>query len=195
MPTIIPQTIAELHLIHAFRGNAVPFNQCIKCSTDEIMFVADRDSEHYSDFVTQDTDESRFGKALTILNKNKQEVVLVQIDNKLISSSSAQPRCDCAIVDNIEFRFVEFKTNALANTDKAYSQTYETAMSQLSATINMFETKTKQVGISLRDKRKLSAHICTSVRFPRVQTSELGYAVKFGLTEHVPLYFDNKIEI
>ena len=195
MPAVLPQSIADLHLMQAFKGYAVPISQCIKSSTNEMIFVADKEQERYSDFVTSLSIEYLLGKVMTIHNKQQKEIVLVQIDNKLISSSSSQPRCDCAIEDDEAFRFVEFKTNALGNTDNAYSQTYETAMRQLSASIQLFTDKTKQIGFPLKDRRKLSAHICTSVRFPRIQTSEIGYAVKFGLLEHLPLYFDSKISI
>ena len=195
MPAVLPQSIADLHLMQAFKGYAVPISQCIKSSTDEMIYVADKEQEHYSDFVTSHSIEYLLGKVMTIHNKQQKEIVLVQIDNKLISSSSSQPRCDCAIADEESFRFVEFKMNALGNTDNAYSQTYETAMRQLSASIQLFADKTKQIGIPLKDRRKLSAHICTSIRFPRIQTSEIGYAVKFGLLEHLPLFFDNEITL
>lgn len=195
MPTVLPQSIADLHLMQAFKGYAVPISQCAKSSTDEIIFVADKEQEHYSDFVTSHSIEYLLGKVMTIHNEQQKEIILIQIDNKLISSSSSQPRCDCAIADDKVFRFVEFKTNALGNTDNAYSQTYETAMRQLSASIQLFADKTRQIGIPLKDRRKLSAHICTSIRFPRIQTSEIGYAVKFGLLEHLPLYFENEITL
>lgn len=195
MPTVLPQSIADLHLMQAFKGYAVPISQCIKSSTDEMIFVADKEQERYSDFVTSHSIEYLLGKVMTIHNEQQKEIILIQIDNKLISNSSSQPRCDCAIADKETFHFVEFKTNALGNTDNAYSQTYETAMRQLSASIQLFVDKTKQIGFPLKDRRKLSAHICTSVRFPRIQTSEIGYAVKFGLLEHLPLYFDNEITL
>ena len=195
MPAVLPQPIADLHLMQAFQGYAMPINQCIKSASDKIILVADKEQEHYSDFVTPNSIEYLLGKVLTIHNEQLKEVVLIQIDNKLISSSSSQPRCDCAIADKEIFRFVEFKTNALGNTDSAYSQTYETAMKQLSKSIQLFADKTQQIGFPLKDRRKLSAHICTSLRFPRIQTSEIAYAVKFGLQEHLPLYFENEITI
>lgn len=195
MLAVLPQPIADLHLMQAFKGYIVPISQCVKSSTDEMIFVADLEQEHYSDFVTLHSKEYLLGKVMTIYNEHQKEIVLLQIDNKLISSSSSQPRCDCAIADKEAFRFVEFKTNALGNTENAYSQAYETAMSQLSASIQLFADKTKQIGFPLKDRRKLSAHICTSIRFPRIQTSEIGYAVKFGLLEHLPLYFDSKLLI
>jgi len=195
MPAVLPPPIADLHLMQAFKGYAVPISQCIKSSTDEIIFVADKEQEHYSDFVTSHSIEYLLGKVMAIHNEQLKEIVLIQIDNKLISSSSSQPRCDCAIADKEAFRFVEFKTNALGNTDNAYSQTYETAMRQLSASIRLFADNTKQIGFPLKERRKLFAHICTSIRFPRIQTSEIGYAVKFGLLEHLPLYFDSRIAL
>ena len=195
MPATLPQPIADLHLMQAFQGYVVPILQCVKSSTDEMIFVADKEQEHYSDFVTPQSKEYNLGKVLTIHNKQQKEIVLIQIDNKLISSSSSQPRCDCAIADENAFRFVEFKTNALGNTDNAYSQTYETSMRQLSTSIHLFADKTQQIGFPLKDRRQISAHICTSIRFPRIQTSEIGYAVKFGLLEHLPLYFDNEIKL
>ena len=195
MPAALPQPIADLHLMQAFQGYVVPISQCVKSSTDEMIYVADKEQEHYSDFVTSRSIEYVLGKVMTIHNKQQREIVLIQIDNKLISSSSSQPRCDCAIVDVDTFRFVEFKTNALGNTDNTYSQTYETAMRQLSTSIHLFAGKTQQIGFPLKDRRKLSAHICTSIRFPRIQTSEIGYAVKFGLLEQLPLYFDNEITL
>lgn len=193
MLAVIPHSIADLHLMHAFHGYAVPIEQCLKTSTGKILFVADKEQEHYSNFVTPLSVEYKLGKVMAVQNENQQEVVLIQIDNKLISSSSAQPRCDCVIANDKKFCFTEFKTNALGNTENAYSQTYETAMKQLSASLHLFADKTAQVGISLYEKRKLSAHICTSIRFPRIQTSEIGYAVKYGLIEHIPLYFENQI--
>ena len=42
-----------------------------------MIFIADKEQEHYSDFVTPQSIEYVLGKVLTIYNKQQKEIVLI----------------------------------------------------------------------------------------------------------------------
>ena len=194
MPTLSPYII-ELRLKGAFRGYSIPIEDCILSSTQDLICIADSEDKHYTIFVGENSVENLTGRALSINNTGCRLVCILQIDNKLISPGSRQKRCDCVILDASEVRFVEFKTNAQGNSVKAVHDTYEQAIEQLRATIHLFIEKEQQVGIVIKEARDLSAHICTAVRFPRLPSTQVGYAIQFAMQEGIPLTFGHKMNI
>lgn len=194
MPAL-PPYIAELRLKGAFRGYSIPIETCLLSSTQDVICIADSEEHHYTVFVDENSVENLTGRALSIYNLEHQPICILQIDNKLISPRSRQKRCDCAILDASKMRFVEFKTNAQGNSVKAVHDTYEQAIEQLGATLHLFIEQEQQVGIALKEARDLSAHICTAIRFPRLPSTQVGYAIQFAMQEGIPLTFGHKMNI
>ena len=188
MPTL-PLNITELRLQSAFNGYASTVANCLFSSAQIEIHIADSDATGYTILVDNTSKEYLTGRALTIRNAKEEDITILQIDNKLVSQRSKQKRCDCAILNATDMRFVEFKTNSQGNSVKAVESTYKQAMKQLSATLHLFIDKERTVGINLIEKRVLSAHICTAARFPRLPSSQIGYAIDFALQEHIPLTF------
>ena len=179
----------------AFQGYSKPIEECLLSSTHNEIFIADSEDKHFTILVEQDSKENITGRALLLNNSEKHYVTILQIDNKLISSRSRQKRCDCAVLDANKLCFVEFKTNAQGNSVPAVHETYEQAIEQLSATLHLFIEKEQSVGITLQEKRKLSAHICTAVRFPRLPSTQVSYAIRFAMQEGFPLSFGQRMDV
>ncbi len=185
----LPFYIVELCLQKAFKGYASSINSCLLSSAQCEILIADNQEAGYTIMIDKNSEDYLNGKGLIIKNINENDISILQIDNKLISPRSKQKRCDCAILNVTDMRFVEFKTNSQGNSVKAVESTYKQAMKQLSTTLHLFISKERNIGIDLQKKRRLSAHICTSVRFPRLSASQIGYAIDFALQEHIPLTF------
>lgn len=193
--SMLPLYFTELRLKGAFRGYSTAIEDCFLSSTRKEIFIADSEDAHFTILVEQDSKENITGRALQLNNPEKHDVVILQIDNKLISSRSRQKRCDCAILDANRLCFVEFKTNAQGNSVSSIHKTYEQAIEQLSATLHLFIEKEQRVGITLQNKRKMSAHICTAVRFPRLPSTQVSYAIHFALQEGIPLSFGQSMDV
>lgn len=187
----LPFYITELRLQSAFSGYAASLGNCLFSSALSEILIADSDATGYTIMVEKTSEEYLTGRALTIKNAKEEDITILQIDNKLVSPHSKQKRCDCALLNATNMRFVEFKTNSQGNSVRAVESTYEQAMKQLSATLHLFIDNERNVGINLLEKRGLSAHICTSARFPRLSATQIGYAIDFALQEHMPLTFGN----
>jgi hypothetical protein len=186
---VLPFYIVELCLQKAFKGYASPIESCLFSSAQDEILIADNKDVGYTIMIDKNSEDYLTGRVLIIKNVKENDISILQIDNKLISPRSKQKRCDCAILNVTDMRFIEFKTNSQGNSVKAIESTYRQAIKQLSTTLHLFISKERNIGIDLQKKRSLSAHICTSVCFPRLSAAQIGYAIDFALQEHVPLTF------
>ncbi len=178
--------IDRLHLDEVFTGKFVhrPFSQCWKAKCDEVLLVIDDDNAKCSRFTT---DRDIADKALSVINKNKREIVLLAIDRQLLTGIEGGI-ADCALFDQRQFRFVEFKTNAERNAKKNFDK----ATKQLKNTLRIFSEKLKPK-IQFDSAVILSCHVVTSRAFPRNSAMLQNYQLEFALdTEGIFLSFDNK---
>ena len=124
--------IDQLRLDEAFTGKMLhrAFNECWTVKCDELLLIVDDDKSQTSRF--GDENDNR-DKALAVINENRREIVLLSIDNQLLKAIEGGV-ADCALFDDKQFRFVEFKTNAEGkNLDTKYEK-------QLNAYICAFES-------------------------------------------------------
>ena len=181
--------IDRLKLDEAFcSGTFKPFNECWTVRMDRELLVVDDDIEKVSIF-TDDKEETL--KALLIINENNRQIVLLSIDNKLIKDHEGG-LADCALFDEEQFRFVEFKTNAYGNSEQAVRDTFDKAVGQLTETIKVFEDKLEEVSIQFKDSITLCCHIVTSQRFPKSKAIKQEYQINFADENNIPLYFSEK---
>ena len=105
------QAIDRLLLDKAFSGKFVhtPLDECWTAKCDEKLLIVDDIVGNTSRFATDNDD---LGKALMIVNENKREIILLAIDHKLLTNYPGG-EADCAVFDEKQFRFVEFKTNQI----------------------------------------------------------------------------------
>lgn len=169
--------IDNLRLDEAFAtGTLRPFNECWTVRMDRELMIVDDDTEKYSRF---SNNEEELQKALLVINENHREIVLLSIDNKLIRDHEGGI-ADCALFDDNQFRFVEFKTNAYGNSNEAVRDTFDKATGQLKETIRVFKDKLQKVNIKFEDAVTLSCHIVISHRFPKSRAIKQEYQMSFA---------------
>lgn len=171
--------IDQLRLDEAFTGKMLhrAFNECWTVKCDELLLIVDDDKSQTSRF--GDENDNR-DKALAVINENRREIVLLSIDNQLLKAIEGGV-ADCALFDDKQFRFVEFKTNAEGKTQKSVRKTFDRATQQLKNTIRIFNEGMKSVNISFEDAVALSCHIVVSKSFPSSPSLMQNFQIEFML--------------
>lgn len=184
------QAIDRIKLDEAFASETyLPFNECWTVSMDSELMVIDDDDLKYSRF-TVDSEDAQ--KALMVVNEKNKQIVLLSIDNKLIKEHQGGI-CDCALFDDKQFRFVEFKTNAYGNSTEQVCETFDKATSQLKETIHVFKDRLQKVDIQFEDAVVLSCHVVVSQRFPKSRAIKQEYQISFAdENDNIGLYFSDK---
>ena len=181
--------IDKLRMDEAFAQETYrPFNDCWTVRMDKELLIVDDDEQKFSRF--SDIPEEG-NKALMIINEKNKQIVLLSIDNKLIASHPGGIT-DCALFDTEQFRFIEFKTNAYGNSEKAVHDTFEKASHQLIETIHVFADKMDKVGIHFEDATVISCHIVVSHSFPKSKAMKQEFQLAFAEETGYALDFSEK---
>ena len=185
------QSIDSIRLDEAFATNTYrPFNECWTVRMDSELVVIDDDEEKCSRF-SNNLDDLQ--KALLVINKNNRQIVLLSIDNKLIVNHEGGI-ADCALFDDKQFHFVEFKTNAYGNSSEQVRETFDKATSQLKETIRVFRNRLQDVNVVFEDTITLSCNVVVSQRFPKSRAIKQEYQISFAdENNNIPLFFPEKI--
>lgn len=165
------------------------FNECWTCRRDKELMVIDNDSSHKSEFSNEDSDRNR---ALTICNEDHTIIVLLSIDNALVSGRHGGI-ADCALFDEAKFRLVEFKTNALGNSEQSIRDTFDKALSQLKETLTFFSEKYNDQEIKFDKVFHITCHVVTSNSFPKSKAVKQEYQLSFAEDTGFELGFSDKI--
>lgn len=184
------QAIDRIKLDEAFAtGTYLPFNDCWMVRMDSELMVIDDNDKKFSRF-TDDPEDAQ--KALVVINEKNRQIVLLSIDNKLIKEHQGGI-CDCALFDDKQFRFVEFKTNAYGNSTEQVRVTFDKATSQLKETIHVFKDRLQKVDIQFENAVVLSCHVVVSQRFPQSRAIKQEYQISFAdENDNIGLYFSDK---
>lgn len=187
---VYQQAIDRIKLDEAFATETyLPFNDCWTVSMDSELMVIDDDEKKFSRF-TDDPEDAL--KALMVINEKNRQIVLLSIDNKLIKEHVGGI-CDCALFDDKQFRFVEFKTNAYGNSPEQVRETFDKATSQLKETIHVFKDRLQKVDIQFEDTVVLSCHVVVSQRFPKSRAIKQEYQISFAdENDNIGLFFSEK---
>ena len=183
--------IDRLHMDGAFTEKMLhrAFNECWTVKCDELLLIVDDDDTKISRFGNSDEDIER---GLLVFNENRREIVLLSIDNQLLKSVEGG-LADCALFDDKQFRFVEFKMNAEGNNDRAVKKTFDKATSQLVNTIKVFKDGLETVGVSFADAVALRCHVVLSKSFPMSRSIMQNFQMEFALnTDGIPLDFSSE---
>lgn len=185
------QAIDGLRLDEAFATNTHrPFNECWTVRMDSELMVIDDDEEKYSRF-TDNFDDAQ--KALLVINENNRQIVLLSVDNKLIKDHEGGI-ADCALFDDKQFHFVEFKTNAYGNSNEQVRVTFDKAVCQLKETIRVFNERLQKVNIQFEDAVTLSCYVVVSQRFPKSRAIKQEYQISFAdENNNIALFFPEKV--
>lgn len=187
----IPAAVKRLRLTSAFKGYNPGILDCIEISSDDsFMLVDDEACTHIS------TREEDSHKCCYCLNPNKNEIIVLPLDKKLIKHQKGG-MADGAVFDESKFAFVEFKDQAQGNTFGAIQETYTKASEQLSAALNLFVDKLKKDNAFVKFTNLINVfcHIIVSDKFPRENALEQNMKVAFAMSNHgVGLSFERRIE-
>ena len=185
------KAIDRLRLDEAFTEKMLhkAFDECWTVKCDELLLVVDDDEKKVSRFGAADEDVE---KGLLVFNEQKREIVLLSIDNQLLKSMQGGV-ADCALFDDKQFRFVEFKMNAEGNSDRAVRKTFDKATSQLVNTIRIFKDGLETVDVSFAGAVALRCHVVLSKSFPASRSVMQNFQMEFALnTEGIPLDFSSE---
>ena len=185
------KAIDHLRLNEAFAEKMLhrAFDECWTVKCDELLLVVDDDETKVSRFGAADKD---IEKGLLVFNEQKREIVLLSIDNQLLKSVQGGV-ADCALFDDQQFRFVEFKMNAEGNNDRAVRKTFDKATSQLVNTIKIFKDGLETVEVSFADAVALRCHVVLSKSFPVSRSIMQNFQMEFALnTDGIPLDFSSE---
>ena len=183
---MIPEAVRQLRLCSAFKGFAAHVMDCVSSSDDIVVYVKDNDTTHISELVTSNDHEDAFVGH----NPKQTNICLLAIDHKLVNNHSGGI-ADCAVFNTDVFCFVEFKTNAQGRTLVSVESTYESAISQIENTLQIFESKMKEVEGDLYKVIDVVCHIVVSPKFPRNMAMEQNYMVAFATKWKMELSFEN----
>ena len=182
----LPEAVRQLHLCSAFKGYAAHVMDCVSCSEDHIVFVRDNDETHISELVYDHMDENVF----VGYNPKGTNICVLSIDHKLINNHSGGI-ADCAVFNTDIFCFVEFKTNAEGRSLDSVEKTYESAISQIENTIQLFVSKIKVAHADLYQIVDVVCHVVVASKFPRNLAMEQNYMVAFAAKWKTELSFEN----
>ena len=183
------KAIDELKLAEAFTQPHKPFDECWSVRMDSELLVIDDDDTHATRFSDDDDD---VGRALMVVNEKNKEIVLLSIDNMLVAYRQGGIT-DGALFDTEQFHFIEFKTNALGNSEQAVFDTFDKAVGQLRETIKVFVEKMESQSVSLTDARQVYCHVVVSERFPRTRATRQAYSLQFFDETGIELSFSDKL--
>lgn len=185
----IPEAIKRLQLIYAFKGHATSILDCIEIRNDTELKVIDDNEKGHTRYVDSNIYDD---KCLQAHNPNKNEIILLPIDNKFISNHCGGIT-DCAIFNTTLFCFAEFKANAQGNSQKAIEDTYTTAIQQLKETLKIFIEKLQTIGQDFIKCTEIICHIIVSNQFPRSRATEQTYQLSFAKETGSELSFESEI--
>ena len=173
-PVQLPIEVSRLRLGSAFRGYAIPFQDCITLTTAQRLLLVD---DGVTKISNNPSDEHR---ACIVINPASHQLVVLSIDHKLIDQR-AGGMADGAVFDRNKFAFVEFKDQAEGKTDYSIAKTYEKANSQLHQAVELFKELTANVSIDFLKMVKVECHIIVNDMFPDAMTIQQDKATEFAL--------------
>lgn len=186
----VPQAVQNLKLCWAFRGYRQQVTDCIASTTEKEFYLKDDEQTHTVVITSASGDD----KICKVSNPSGQEAVVLAIDHKLIDNREGGI-ADGAVFNLSDFHFVEFKTNAIYQSDAGVEETYVKAMQQLISTVDLFKEVLAKAYVDFTSKVQIECHIIVSDIFPRNNASEMTKALLFADRTGLPLSFDNEIEL
>ncbi len=193
--------IDQLELKEAFSDNSKFQNiknsedyltELFECENRGLLFVYDDSDKGHSTYV-----ENTFGlgldKVFKVHNKEHKDVFLWHIDGVLFAKNS---KCDCAILTDTVMDFIEFKSNAINNTEEAINTNYMKASDQLLATLKVISERCKSAGVDLINTVNVKAFAVFNRSLPSNDALRKKISAEFAMkSEGVKLFFSNETTI
>ena len=194
--TNIPTVVSRLRLCSSLSNcGHISVQQAMDISNDERLYVYDDVTLGYSDWIN--IAPSNLSKTFRADNPNKTEIILLPLDNRIITGTTVKKGgvCDCALLTANELSLIEFKTNATTQSNETLEQRCRKASSQILHTINgILKPRCNQKGIDLEKEVVLDAYIVfdNELNVTGVKATFQAIAVDVLEEENLLLYFDNK---
>jgi hypothetical protein len=185
---MIPSFLTDLYLESVFEKYSSKVERYIQCS-EKSEYIVDSEKGKISGFVTKHfgQDEYLSEKYFHVENPSSKQYALLQIDRGIIKANDI-PKCDCAIANDNELCFIEFKANATSENSSVIDRNYQKAMLQLATTISIFDSYKYPKG-NIRNLRNVEAFICLRQGYPRNKSSQMNYRISFAEANKIPLSF------
>lgn len=194
--TNIPIAVKNLRLCSALSNcGRIGVQQAMVISTDKELYVYDDATLGYSDWTNNCP--SNLSEIFYVDNPNKTEIILLPLDNRIISGPTVTQGgvCDCALLTVNELSLIEFKTNAKTKSDKTLEQRCREASGQILHTINgIVKPKCNQKGIDIDNKVDIDAYIVFDNEMNVTGSQTIFQAIAMEVLEKnkLLLYVDNK---
>lgn len=166
-------------------------NELFEYSNRGTVFIHDDADVGHSVFVN-DTKGLGSDKTFRIDNSHHKDLFLLHIDGILYSKGS---KCDCAFLTQELMSFVEFKSNAVNNTEEAIEDNYDKARRQLTITYQDMDARCRKVGVDLRTATKLEAYAVFNRTVPKNNAHQKAQSARFLMDNKFKLSFENSTNI
>lgn len=193
---ILPAAITQLRLCSALKNcGQIGVENAYDKSEEENLYVYDDESLGYSDWTNNEPVVS-FSKTFDAKNPNKNTLVLLPLDGKIITGKNFIKGgvCDCALLTDKELCFVEFKTNVLSPNYLTVLQRANEAKNQLWHTYNeIIDSECQKVGIDINQKVSVDFYVVLNkeLSVTGVRADLLDLQHEFLMDKHYQLYFEN----
>lgn len=138
----IPAAISNIKLCFALQNcGKTPVKDAFDKSCDENLYVYDDQDLRYTDW---DCKEPGFvSKCFIAKNPNKNTIVLLPLDNRIITAQSLKVGgvCDGMLLTDKEMCLVEFKTNATSDNQQTIKEDAEKGIEQLWHTFRIIKPR------------------------------------------------------
>lgn len=189
---MIPSYLADLDIPQVFAPYTSTPSKYLQVS-NQSEHVVDSVDCGISGFVTASfgQTENLAMKFFAVENPTSRPYALLQIDNGFIQTTATK-KCDCAIANDNDICFIEFKANATSKETSVINANYRKAIEQLSTTIGLFNAHYAKKGLDLRKIRKTEAYVCFRAGYPKSTSSQMNYKVRFMSQTGISLSFERK---
>lgn len=191
------EALTRLNLKKAFEGNIKfdtivcdndYFTELFDYSSRALLFVYDNSDKGFSVFVS-DTNGLGRDKTFIVKNPNRKDVFLMHIDGVLFKKDS---KCDCALLTDSAFLFIEFKSEAANRIKDGREECYKKSYSQLLATVQEFILRFQSIGVKfLSQFTDVGAFAVFNPTVPKTLSTEQILSTRFLRLTGMKLHFNN----
>jgi hypothetical protein len=174
-----------------FDGRTVNPSNCISSKSDNTFLVEDDSISKMcvfasSEGLSENEIEQRFFR---VLNPSSREIHLWAIDGCFMLPHESR-RCDCILLSDKEFCFIEFKMNASSSKPNTIRENRRKACEQLETTIQLIKLPIEEKPLFLLVQ--FEAYLCSPPHFPSKDTSVYNKKIEFLENYGVMLFEKNE---
>ncbi len=194
----LPKAITRLRLCTALKscGN-LGVENAFKKSTDSSRFVYDDNELGYTDWT--DNEPEFAPKSFHITNPNGTEIILLPLDNRIITGKNVREGgvCDGALLTEKELSFLEFKADAESDSFLTILDWSNKAIKQLWHTYDgIIKPNCEKQNIDISTMVEIDFHVVFSkdLNVTNATSHQQALATDFLEKHKLPLYIDNEKE-